>query len=217
GIPPAPSALAVLQTASQQLVLVTSEGADEVFAFTFNTFGTPAPPAGPPIMLPDLDVPSSPVAEPTAPSDAPLALVLTLEADNLPNSEPASAGADTIQVSTSEAAGAVGAAANAAILSGGDEPAQVADASEQILRGLDVDDVLRQLDLYEQTPDPDFDGPSSPRRMPEASVPSDQVPDPLWEAPSDALSAPSKGVLLLGDEFASLPAPRTASDASGCD
>ena len=191
GIPTNPSALAVLETVSEQLVLVTNEGEDQVFVFVLDASGTPAP-GGPPIVLPELDVSSSTVAEPTAPSDAPLALVLTLAADNLPSNEPALAGTGTSQIGEGEAAGSAGAAASAAFLSGsndtGDEPEQVAAAPEEIPRGLDVDDVLRRLDLYEPTPDrpdPNADGPTSGRTVPAVPVPSDQALARFWEALGD--------------------------------
>jgi hypothetical protein len=221
GIPSAPSALAVLETVSERLVLVTNEGEGQVFVFALDTSGT----GGPPIVLPQLDVSSSTVAEATAPSDAPLALVLTLAAGNLPSNEPALASVSTTQTGEGEAAGSAVGATNAVSLSGGDDigdkSAEVA-APAEIPRGLDVDDVLRQLNIYEPTPDrPDSDaaGPTSPRRAPVAPVPSDQALTQFWEALGGALSAPLQGVPLPspGKELASLTAQRTASDASGGD
>jgi hypothetical protein len=76
GIPSDPSALAVLENASDIEVLVTSAGEDQLFVFGL--------PAG--LTLPVL-APGAPVAVAEIPSEAPLALVVTLEGGVLPGGE----------------------------------------------------------------------------------------------------------------------------------
>jgi hypothetical protein len=150
--------------------------------------------------------------------------VLTLAADNLPITEPALVGGNQVgggkATGNTVAANVLGTvtATPAVKLSDSDdtgEAAQFTAVPEEIRRGLDVDDVLRRLNIYERTPETDADGPTSHNRAPASPVPSAQALALFWEAPGDALSGPSRDVPLLGEEFASLPLLRTAPDASG--
>ena len=196
GLPSAPSALAVLQTTTEQLVLVTNEGEDQVFVFALDAADTPVP-GGPPIALPDLSVSSSTIAEATAPSGAPLALVLTLAADNLPITEPALVAGNqansgkTVPTLLGNITGIVTAALAIPLSDGddtGEEAGQFALVPEESRRGLDVDDVLQQLNLYERTPDSDADGPTSHNTEPALPMLSDQALALFWEGAEDALS-----------------------------
>jgi hypothetical protein len=85
GLPPDPSALAVLETASGPEVLVTSAGEDQLFIFEVPGLVEVTPEfEGPPVIpLPELLPPAGPVAESTVPSEAPLVLVFTLQASGL--------------------------------------------------------------------------------------------------------------------------------------
>jgi hypothetical protein len=110
GIPSEPSALAVLDSGD---VLVTNQGQDQLFVFGLAASG-PGPAPGLPfaparaVVLPALVLPANPVAESSAPSEAPLALVLTLAADVLPVGEPPSGGAHGVLPAGQAAPGQAG-------------------------------------------------------------------------------------------------------------
>src|SRR5439155_6581034 len=151
GIPSDPSALTVLETASGRLVLVTSQGEDNVFVFAFGPPGDPYLVEGPTPAFPAPVHPDN-TAEASAPLDAPLALVVTLIAGNLSTGEGAAAGvlesAGGAPRGTATLAGAfVG-------FGGGDDAEEEEDSQPDALvsQGGDLtpalDEALRQLDLY---------------------------------------------------------------------
>jgi hypothetical protein len=150
GIPSDPSALELLETATGPQALVTEAGGDRVFVFALPQEA----PVGSGVSL-EPEAPSTPTVEVTASSSGTLTLVATLVADVLPQGE---------------AAAVPGAAAppepgpSPERVAGGDE---LGTADETVVAktadgiGLDVDEKLRRLDLYEPTRDPAQDGASS--------------------------------------------------------
>src|SRR5262249_44006543 len=62
--------------------------------------------------------------------------------------------------------------------------------------GIDVDNALRQLDLYRRTEDPDASGPMPRQNQSAAPVPWDRDFVFFWEADGDVLSLPARNVLV---------------------
>ncbi len=158
GIPLDPSDLTVLETASGLQVLVTNQGEDRVFVFVF---GPPSPGLG---LEP----------EPSVPIGAPLALVLTLVAGNLPVGEPSGSGRTVTA---------------AAVQSGGDDEANQEENSQPSAwtpNGSDstpgLDEAVQQLDLYRRTDNSDANSPMSRWTTPVELHPWDVALAAVWES-----------------------------------
>jgi hypothetical protein len=207
-VPSEPSALAVVETASgPPLVLVTNQGEDNVFAFAFGPAGSPPAGSGgePAPVLPGPEQPG-PTPEASAPVGAPLALVLTLVAGNLPAGEAAAAGG-TEPTGGGVAPPGSGPVAATVVQPGGGDEGNAADGSRQdtpapeggdLTPGLD--EALRQLDLYRRTKDPDADGPIARRTTPAPADPRDVALVAFWESvgagmPPDRLAEPEAAAL----------------------
>jgi DNA-binding beta-propeller fold protein YncE len=150
GIPSNPSALEVLSSGE---VLVTEAGEGTIFVFT------PVVPEVAEVSLPTLEAPGSPVAE-ISTADESLTPSVTLVAANLVDNSDDS-GSSTSTTESSESA-----ALTLTVL----RPSSLADDEEtEVALGtgnssIDVDEQLRQLELYEPTPNPNRDGPARDQR-----------------------------------------------------
>jgi hypothetical protein len=185
GIPSEPSALAVLQEESGMQVLVTTAGADRVFAF-----GIAEPPGTP--VLPEPTI--GPFVEVTPLAGEPLTVVVTLTAGTGPAGGVSTSttlvgnavAAEAEEVSDADeflsgqaALGAVSPAwalglltrllgsapaedaAEAVVVEQGPKPVAAAEKPRPPMDGLDLDKLLRELDLYQPTPSPDRPVPFS--------------------------------------------------------
>jgi hypothetical protein len=178
GIPSDPSALDVLETASGLQILVTNVGEDQVFVFVPEV-PSPAvvppanppsqPPGGPAVTLAEPPPSSGFMVEVTSSPEAPLTLVVTLIAGITPaGQQPLSAEAATVVAPESaDQAPVTNTAALPTGLGGGDE---LDDSSELagplpggVEGGINVEEKLRQLDLYDHARNPDQDGGISRR------------------------------------------------------
>ncbi len=176
GIPSDPSALAVLEGESGLQVLVTNAGGDRVYVF-----GIPGLPESPP--LPLAEVAAGPTVEVTPPVEGSLTLVVTLIAGPLP--------AGDVVAAEVPQAGAVAAAAPPDPAGGGpgegaeEVTAAPADSGPRPGEGgIDLEEQLRGIDLYQPTPDPDR--PSVTARVPPGPGQWDGVPMALALASGQA-------------------------------
>jgi hypothetical protein len=186
GVPAHPSALEVLQGESEMEVLVTNAGEERVFVFVIP--GLPEPR----VLLP-AEAPAGPRVEVTPPLEGPLTLVITLAAgtpvgatpppeeplidsrvvvgtplaEGLPTEGPPPAGDAVVAEASTEVALSATRPVGRAGDGGGDEagPEQVAEAepTRRFEDGLDVEEKLRAIDLYQPTRNPDRPGPISRR------------------------------------------------------
>jgi hypothetical protein len=148
GIPSDPSALEVLETADGLRVLVTGAGQDRLFVYGLgpSTAGVAVPPE---IVILPLTA-GGPVPEATTPTEAPLALVVTLTtglltAETGAGPGPAAAAGQEVAFVAPRTGAADDATEHAA-----DRNVQESDF------GLGIEEMLRQLDLYQR---PDERGP----------------------------------------------------------
>jgi hypothetical protein len=179
GIPSEPSALAVLADGD---VLVTSEGTDQLFVFGVAAPGLPASPAQA-VVLPELAVPAAPVAEPSAPGGAPLALVVTLVADVLPSGT-AAAGGTEAPAAAPDGSDASRAAVEPAVDSAGfedeDTPADpVAPSADEV--DPVIEEILRHLDLSRPTDEDAWGGPIARQTVPEVPAPPGGDVAAFWQ------------------------------------
>jgi hypothetical protein len=183
GIPSEPSALAVLQGESGMQVLVTAAGGDRVFAFSIlEPLGTP--------VLPEAS--TGPLVQVTPLPGEPLTVVATLTAGTGTaggvTALSTGVGGEAVDESSVEllipglsGLGAVSPAwalglltrlpggtasvdpAGEAVMEGGPKPVAAAEKPRPIEDGLDLEQQLRGLDLYQPTPSPDRPVPISGR------------------------------------------------------
>jgi hypothetical protein len=198
GIPSEPSALAVLESEPSLEVLVTNQGEDRLFVFGVALPGTSLSPAlAQVVVLPPLPEPTGPVAEATAPSAAPLVLVVTLLAGTLPTGEPTPAGTAAPAVPIPDVGGpnlvnaapAVDPAGNAE----DDEAQPSADTSGES-DPLGIWDILRQLKLYRNPDEQDGNDPMSgalPAREPDRGGDAQTV---FWQAVAAEQSLVANGL-----------------------
>jgi hypothetical protein len=195
GVPSNPSALAVLENASE--VVVTGQGDDQLFVFGLAPGGplTLVPTAASPtpdIPLPPFSVAVNPVPEPSAPTAAPLALVLVLVADVLPagataptETGPAQAAPDVNDAALdAHAANQAPAADPAGDAGEGDAQVQAAPPVNDNA-GPGIEEMLRQLELYRRTGESAGDGLLLSRRTLPAP-PADQGDRPAAPGPARA-------------------------------
>ncbi len=151
GIPSDPSALEVLETADGLRVVVTDAGQDRLFVYGLGpaAAGVAVPPE---IVIPPLTA-GGPVAEATTPSEAPLALVVTLTAGLLPAGPVAGPAPDAGAGQEVSLLASRAGTADDATEQSADQNAPESDF------GLGVEEMLRQLDLR---PRPDRRGPDDP-------------------------------------------------------
>jgi hypothetical protein len=155
GIPSDPSALVVLQSASALQVLVTNAGGDRVFVF-----GIPGLPESP--ALPPAQAAVGPTVEVTPPVEGSLTLVVTLiagpqPAGGVPAAEVPQAAAPEPVPPVDPAGGRGAEAAEQVAAAPGEGKPRPGEG------GIDVQEQLRGIDLYQPTPDPDRSGPMSQR------------------------------------------------------
>ncbi len=204
GIPSDPSALAVLQGEAGLQVLVTTSGGDRVFVF-----GIPGLPESPP--LPPAEAPTVPTVEVTPPSEGSLTLIVTLVSGPLPAAGPlVVAGGPVADVPAADAPAAAVAVARGADPTGGggededgegpaiDVPGDGRPGPSQ--EGIDVQEQLRKIELYQPTPNPDRKGPMSwrlPERGEEFFAASARVADVVFALPPATWDGECARVLAL--------------------
>jgi hypothetical protein len=175
GVPSDPSALAVLENGE---VLVTNQGEDQLFVYGLAA-PAPAPfPVLPPVVPPAPTVPTSPVPEPSAPSEVPLALVVALVADVLPTGAAAPPEAGAGQPANPEANEANPAEVDPA----GNEDEQDAGPQAAGPGNSDFDPeigtILQEFDLYRKPDTGAWGGPITRRLLGGA----DDLAVDLWRA-----------------------------------
>ena len=209
GIPSDPSALAVLQGESGLQVLVTNAGGDRVFVF-----GIPGLPESP--TLPPPEAPSGPTVEVAPPVEGSLTLVVTLIAGPLAAGDMAAAdmpqaGAAAPAPAADPAGGGPGAGAEEVAAAPGDGNPRPGEG------GIDLEEQLRGIDLYQPTPDPDR--PSVTARVPPGPGRPDGVPMALALAGGQAPVAVANPARPTADPepVASWAAPAEVVHAVGAD
>jgi microcystin-dependent protein len=221
GLPAEPSALEVLQGESGMQVLVTEAGGDGLFVFALPGLTAPG--------LPPAEASAGPTVEVTPPSAGSLTLVVTLTA--VPVSPTVAAFAEVAAEESLPAAPAggvsVAATAVAAVAARSADPAgdaegeagreQVAEAElpRPIEQGLDVEEKLRQIDLYQPTPNPDRPGPMSHRPARRDQELLALAPVALTEPAAPPLGANVAEVVeaVIAELREAAPTPTEAADA----
>jgi hypothetical protein len=205
GIPADPSALEVLESGE---VLVTNAGEDQVFVFSA--------PGVPEIRLPAPSLPTSPEAVVTASPEAPLTPVVVLVPSDVPPGELAHpTDAEVLSFRAVDSTPLV--ASDTTGRFRGEEQEESEEEEDVVPQesdsGIDVDNALRQLDLYRRTEDPDASGPLTHQNSSAAPVPWEMDLVIFWEADGDVLSLPARNVPVRSERSSFSAYPAMLEDA----